>query len=117
MAAGLSCTTDQIIKWDGSAWVCVTEPITAFAYTNNLSAETALSFTHNFTQAYCAFTYRCDFSVLGVSDHTQCVVQVSGRAADNGYNNPADIYLFSSGIILQNTVAGVELHVTAHCLP
>ena len=22
VAAGLSCTTDQIIKWDGSAWVC-----------------------------------------------------------------------------------------------
>ena len=23
VAAGLSCTTDQIIKWNGSAWVCV----------------------------------------------------------------------------------------------
>jgi hypothetical protein len=117
VAAGLNCTADQIIKWDGSAWVCVTEPITAFAYTNNVRAETALSFTHNFSQAYCLYTHRCDFSVGGVSDHTQCVVQVSGTAADDGYNNPAYIYLYSGGIIVSNTVGGSELHVTAHCLP
>ena len=27
VAAGLSCTTDQIIKWDGSAWVCASRSI------------------------------------------------------------------------------------------
>lgn len=34
VAAGLSCATDQIIKFDGSAWVCVNDPFVSLNCNN-----------------------------------------------------------------------------------
>ena len=108
------CSTNQIIKWNGSAWVCTsdpfaglncnvgdqlrlgssgwgcrTEPITAslaeknwngfgeelipirsfFESVNNVSAEVSS-----------CDASACDISVPWVTDHSSCVVQITGGA-------------------------------------
>ena len=115
VAAGLSCTTDQIIKWDGTndVWVCATdpfaglncnvgdqlrmgssgwecraEPITASLIQNSWDDQDGIyapistyfdSFNNVETNSYCDSIF-CFIEVIGVVDHSSCVVQVTGGA-------------------------------------
>jgi len=115
VAAGLSCTTDQIIKWDGTndVWVCATdpfaglncnvgdqlrmgssgwecraEPVTASLIQNSWDDQDGIyapistyfdSFNNVETNSYCDSIF-CFIEVIGVVDHSSCVVQVTGGA-------------------------------------
>ena len=89
VAAGLSCTTDQTIKWDGSAWVCVTEPITAWLVQNqwpsNIGNNNVGAYFDSYNNIYdskdCDVNY-CEIKVHGVADHSSCLVRVTGEAFD-----------------------------------
>jgi len=119
VAAGLSCTTDQIIKWDGTndVWVCATdpfaglncnvgdqlrmgssgwecraEPITASLIQNSWDGQDGISapistyfdsFNNVETNSYCDSIF-CFIEVIGVVDHSSCVVQVTGGAVSGG---------------------------------
>jgi len=123
VAAGLSCTTDQIIKWDGTndVWVCATdpfaglncnvgdqlrmgssgwecraEPITASLIQNSWDDQDGIyapistyfdSFNNVETNSFCDGV-SCLIEVIGVVDHSSCVVQVTGGAVSgNGTVN------------------------------
>lgn len=111
------CSKDQIIKWNGSAWVCVTEPVRAFFLnedlTTTLNLDTALP---NSSVKYDCGADGCDFYVYGqdaepLENHGLCVVQASGRAA----NDPDfTIQLYLKRVRLTGLSAG-ELHITFTC--
>ena len=117
VAAGLSCTTDQIIRWSGSAWVCVTEPITAYWVTTNYGSEFETQIKHNLDSVSCdvppsnAGLGDCFFKVSGVADHTRCATQVS------------DQYFYATvatnpwAVEVRQLQEYDEIHVTITCLP
>ena len=110
-----TCTTDQIIKWDGTndVWVCATdpfaglncdvgdqlrmgsggwecraEPITASLIKNSwdyqngevLPISTYFDSLNNIDTSTTCGGLWCTIKVTGVTDHTSCVVQVTGGA-------------------------------------
>ena len=87
------CTADQIIKWDGSAWVCVTEPITATLIQdswegagNNFQFKYADELFDSFTNIGLSSgcnSIQCSIVVSGIADHRNCVAQVTGTAVSN----------------------------------
>ena len=117
IAAGLSCNTNQVIRNNGSGWVCVddpfanlscnvgdqlrlantgwecrAEPITASLIQNNwdrqggqiLPISTYFESINNVDiSTSCDFTF-CRIKVIGITDHTSCVVQVTGGAVSGG---------------------------------
>ena len=118
VAAGLSCTTDQIIKWSGFAWVCVTEPITAYWVTNDYKSVSQTQIDDNLDSVTC-YDYpppesdfgECRFVVSGVADHTRCVTQVS----DQDFR--ATVATYPSEVEVRQLGELEEIHVTITCLP
>ena len=113
--SGLNCTTDQIIKWDGTneVWVCATDPFAglncdvgdslimdsggwecrAVRITASLIEPSWYDQDHNNPGPISNYfdsvnnvdpSSSCDggcvIQVIGVTDHTSCVVQVTGGA-------------------------------------
>ena len=118
VAAGLSCATDQIIRWSGSAWVCVTEPITAYWVTKNYKYESETQIDYNLKPVTCydrpapiAGVGDCIFEVLGVADHTRCATQVS----DQYFR--ATVTTYPSAVEVRELRELEEIHVTITCLP
>ena len=116
------CTTDQIIKWDGSAWVCVTEPITAYFVSSDIGETVDLS--RNLASSICNETvfgmgpndryFSCDFTVQGVYDHNNCVVQAMGvPCPDCDITVATETTEVQTGGFNKDT----EAHVTITCLP
>ena len=117
VAAGLSCATDQIIRWSGSAWVCVTEPITAYWVTKNYRSEFETQIEHNLERVSCSVPSStsdlgdCFFEVSGVADHTRCATQVS----DQYFR--ATVTTYPSAVEVRELRELEEIHVTITCLP
>ena len=121
VAAGLTCTTDQIIKWDGSAWVCVTEPITAFWVSNAPEFTSATRISEGLLSVICSpdpdgFT-TCTFRVLGVPDHRSCVTQTSGMMGEAFGVSGHFIVTDEATVTVRLIVPSGETQVTITCLP
>lgn len=94
------CTTDQIIKWDGSAWACsdMSSSSTGVAWSRSYSrgelvavqpaAETfdvlervgGKCWERNSQVGYYSPDDDCQLWVMGVTDHRQCQVDMSASA-------------------------------------
>ena len=91
------CTTDQIIKWNGTAWEC-SYPLTATfsssdwdsdgewqsgnnIYTYQMFSNSTRGVMTTGTEPYsCTKSGRCEVGVAGVANHAGCSVSESGNS-------------------------------------
>lgn len=91
------CTTDQVIKWDGSAWQC-SYPLTATfysddwdrdgewdsgtnVYTFEMFSPSARGVMSGAEGPYrCEKSWRCTVGVAGVANHLGCSISESGNS-------------------------------------
>jgi len=126
IAAGLSCNTDQVIRNNGSGWVCVddpfanlscnvgdqlrlattgwecrAEPITASLIQNNWDDQGGLIWPistyfdslNNVDISTSCDSVFCEIKVIGITDHTSCVVQVTGGAVSGSADVNIDTFV------------------------
>ena len=153
VAAGLNCTTDQIIKWDGTndVWVCATdpfaglncdvgdqlrmgsggwecraEPITASLIQNSwfdqdgIAAPVSTYFdsVNNVGPTSTCDGIYCIIEVIGVADHSSCVVQVTGGAVSGGASFAIDTSPLEIEIYPMFTWSeGQAVYINISCTP
>ena len=152
MAAGLSCTTDQIIKWDGTndVWVCATdpfaglncnvgdqlrmgsggwecraEPITASLIQNDWASgpvgqpiSAFFGSVNNVDPVSSCDSINCFIEVIGVTDHSSCVTQVTGGAVSGSAS--VDIFTAPFEIRIGNIntwIDGQAVYINISCTP
>ena len=152
---GVTCTTDQIVRYDGNAWICVddplaglncdvgdqlrmgsggwecrAEPITASLVQDNWDYQGGVlaPITTYFdsisnvetseTSSYCDLNL-CFIKVIGITDHSSCVVQVTGDAVSG-----AGVYIDSlpphNEILIGDVITwngGQEVYINISCTP
>ena len=148
---GVTCTTDQIVRYDGNAWNCVddpfaglncnvgdqlrfasggwecrAEPITASLIQNDWDDRDGAfapisdyfdSVNNVDPSSYCDSIY-CVISVIGVTDHTSCVVQVTGGAVSG--NADVNIDTFPNEIRIHPLFSwneGQAVYINISCTP
>ena len=124
-----NCDTNQIIKWDGSAWVCAspqsaTQPqITASLYSQSFSHAGMKPLFHNFQSISNAdgtrdcSGFECFIDVHGVPDHRNCTAIASGAALAA---NPAAFryFLYTIEVTdLRTWVEGGDVYIDISCDP
>ena len=149
---GVTCTSDQIVRYDGNAWACVpdpfaglncavgdqlrmgsggwecrAEPITASLIQNSwddqngdiLPISTYFDSLNNVDTSTLCDSAFCFIRLIGVADHTSCVVQVTGGAVSGN----ADVGIFTTDPIkirigvLYTWTQGEAVYINISCTP
>ena len=124
--AGLNCAVGDQLRMGSGGWECRAEPITASLIQNswddqngnNLPISTYFDSLNNVDTSTLCDVGECRIQLIGVADHTSCVVQVTGGAVSGNADvdittNPFEIRIG----VLFTWLQGEAVYINISCTP